>query len=59
MKGFVRNIEGITVTNDKFRRMLCMAKHCQLVVVMLLSRMEEIWVKCQAWSNQTLSIEGR
>ena len=58
MKNFVQNIEGITVTDDKFRRMLYTAKHCQLVLMALIP-MEAISVECQAWSNQTLSIEGR
>ena len=35
MKGFVQNIEGITVKNEEFRRVLYTAKHCQLVVMAL------------------------
>lgn len=35
MKGFVRNIEDITVENDAFRRVLYTAKNCQLVVMAL------------------------
>ncbi len=35
MKGFVKDIEGITVTNNEFRRVLYTAKHCQLVVMSL------------------------
>ena len=58
MKSFVQNIEGITVTDDRFRRMPYTSKHCQRVL-MALTLMEEIWVECQAWGNQTLSIEGR
>ena len=41
MKGFVRNIEDITVENDAFRRVLYTAKNCQLVV-MALKPKEEI-----------------
>ncbi len=41
MKGFVQNIEGITVKNEEFRRVLYTAKHCQLVV-MALKPQEEI-----------------
>jgi mannose-6-phosphate isomerase-like protein (cupin superfamily) len=41
MKGFVQNIEGITVKNEEFRRVLYTAKHCQLVV-MALKPKEEI-----------------
>lgn len=35
MKGFVQNIESLTVDNDDFRRVLYTAKHCQLVVMAL------------------------
>ena len=35
MKGFVKDIEGIAVKNDEFRRVLYTAKHCQLVVMAL------------------------
>lgn len=41
MKGFIENIETITVDNDAFRRVLYTAKHCQLVV-MALNPLEEI-----------------
>ncbi len=41
MKGFVQNIEGITVKNEEFRRVLYTAKSCQLVV-MALKPKEEI-----------------
>ncbi len=41
MKGFVQDIEAITVANDDFRRVLYTAKHCQLVV-MALKPQEEI-----------------
>ena len=40
MKGFVKNIEGITVKNEEFRRVLYTAKHCQLVVMALKSKEE-------------------
>src|SRR5665213_862691 len=33
MKGFVTNIEKVTLENENFRRMLYTAKHCQLVVM--------------------------
>jgi hypothetical protein len=29
MKGFVKDIEGLAVKNDEFRRVLYTAKHCQ------------------------------
>jgi len=35
MKGFVENIEDITVKNEEFRRVLYTAKNCQLVVMAL------------------------
>src|SRR5664280_3329353 len=41
MKGFVQNIEGVTVKNEEFRRVLYTAKNCQLVV-MALKPKEEI-----------------
>src|ERR1022692_2495389 len=41
MKGFVQNIEGITVKNEEFRRVLYTARNCQLVV-MALKPKEEI-----------------
>ena len=41
MKGFVKDIEGIALKNDEFRRVLYTAKHCQLVV-MALKPKEEI-----------------
>src|SRR5674536_45478 len=33
MKGFVQNIEDITVKNEEFRRVLYTAKNCQLVAM--------------------------
>ena len=41
MKGFVKNIESITVKNEDFRQVLYTAKNCQLVV-MALKPKEEI-----------------
>ena len=35
MKGFNGNIEELTVQNSNFRRVLYMAKHCQLVLMSL------------------------
>ena len=35
MKGFVQDIESLTVNNDDFRRVLYTAKHCQLVLMSL------------------------
>jgi mannose-6-phosphate isomerase-like protein (cupin superfamily) len=41
VKGFVKDIESLAVTNGEFRRVLYTAKHCQLVV-MALKPKEEI-----------------
>jgi len=41
MKGFVQDIEGLTIKNDEFRRVVYTATHCQLVV-MALKPKEEI-----------------
>jgi mannose-6-phosphate isomerase-like protein (cupin superfamily) len=35
MKGFVQDIEDLAVKNDKFRRVLYTARHCQLVLMSL------------------------
>ena len=40
MKGFVQDIEGIAVKNEKFRQVLYTAKNCQLVVMALKSKEE-------------------
>lgn len=41
MKGFVKNIEGLALENQDFRKVLYTAKNCQLVV-MTLNPKEEI-----------------
>ena len=41
MKGFVKNIEGITLNNEEFRRVVYTAKNSQLVI-MALKPLEEI-----------------
>jgi mannose-6-phosphate isomerase-like protein (cupin superfamily) len=40
MKGFVKDIEGLAVTNEELRRVLYTAKHCQFVVMALKPREE-------------------
>lgn len=35
MKGFVRDIEGLSIENEHFRQVLYTAKNCQLVVMAL------------------------
>ena len=46
MKGYVQNIESITVKNTDFRRVLYTARNCQLVV-MALKPGEEIGMEAQ------------
>ena len=58
MTGFVQNIEGITVRNDEFRRVLYTANHCQLVVMAVKPR-EEIGTEYQVWSSQTPLMKAR
>ena len=40
MKGFIHDIEDLTIRNDDFRRVLYTARHCQLVVMALAPREE-------------------
>lgn len=40
MKGYVGNIEELTLANDKFRQVLYTAKNCQLVLMSLLPNEE-------------------
>jgi len=35
MKGYIQNIDSITIKNDKFRQVLYTASYCQLVVMAL------------------------
>ena len=35
MKGYVQNIESVSVENEEFRKVIYTAKHCQLVVMSL------------------------
>ena len=35
MKGFVKDIESLAISNDDFRRVLYTAQHCQLVLMSL------------------------
>jgi mannose-6-phosphate isomerase-like protein (cupin superfamily) len=44
MKGFVQDIEGLAVRNEKFRQVLYTAKNCQLVL-MALKPKEDIGVE--------------
>ena len=47
VKGFVQNIESLTVWNTEFRRVLYTAKNCQLVL-MALKPQEEIGLEAHA-----------
>jgi mannose-6-phosphate isomerase-like protein (cupin superfamily) len=40
VRGFVQDIEGLTVKNEQFRRVLYTAKNCQLVLMALKPREE-------------------
>jgi len=55
MKGFVQDIEGITLKNNDFRRVLYTAKNCQLVV-MALKPKEEIGAEAHK-SDQFFRVE--
>ncbi len=55
MKGYVQNIEDITVKNEEFRRVLYTAKQCQLVV-MALKPKEEIGAEVHK-SDQFFRVE--
>jgi mannose-6-phosphate isomerase-like protein (cupin superfamily) len=43
MKGFVQDIEGLAVKNDKFRQVLYTAKHCQLVLMALKHKLDQFF----------------
>ena len=58
MKGYVQNIESISVKNKDFRQVLYTAKNCQLVI-MALKPKEEIGTEYQAWRSQTPSMKAR
>lgn len=44
MKGYIQDIEALSIKNDEFRQVLYTAKHCQLVL-MALKPKEEIGVE--------------
>jgi hypothetical protein len=52
MKGYVQDIEDIAVDNEQFRRVLYIAKHCQLVV-MALKPKEKIGAKVHRFENHS------
>lgn len=57
MKGFNTNIEGDTLANDDFRRVLYTAKHSQLVLMSLQPK-EEIGLETHSENDQFLRFEG-
>lgn len=58
MQGFVQDIEGLTVRNDAFRRVLYTAKHSQLVVMSLKPK-EEIGAEVHTLDQFFRVEEGR
>lgn len=58
MKGFVQDIEALTVKNEEFRRVLYTARHCQLVV-MALKPAEEIGAEVHPLDQFFRVEEGR
>lgn len=56
MKGFVQNIEKLTVENDNFRKVLYTGKHLQLVL-MTLQAGEEIGAEVHEGHDQFFRIE--
>lgn len=56
MKGFVQNIEQLTVENDHFRKVLYTGKHMQLVL-MTLQAGEEIGIEVHDGHDQFFRIE--
>jgi len=56
VKGFVDNIESLTVKNDYFRQVLYTAEHCQLVV-MSLNPNEEIGEETHDSNDQFFRVE--
>ena len=56
MKGFVKNIEKLTLANDNFREVIYTAQHCQLVLMSLLPR-EDIGMEVHETTDQFLRIE--
>lgn len=57
MKGYVENIEKITLTNENYRKVLYTSKNCQLVLMSLLPG-EEIGLEVHNESDQFFRIES-
>ena len=56
MKGFVENIEKLTLSNDNFRRVLFTGQHTQLVVMSIQPK-EDIGMEVHEIVDQFLRIE--
>jgi mannose-6-phosphate isomerase-like protein (cupin superfamily) len=56
MKGYVDNIEKLSIENEKFRKVLYTAKHCQLVLMSLLPN-EEIGEEVHEENDQFLRVD--
>ena len=56
MKGFVQDMEYLTIKNDEFCRVIYTAKHCQLVL-MALKPKEEIGAEVHKL-DQLFRVEG-
>lgn len=57
MKGYMDNIEKLTLENDKFRQVLYTGKNCQLVL-MSLKPSEEIGMEIHAENDQFFRFES-
>ena len=57
MKGYVTNIEELTLQNEDFRRVLYTAKSCQLVL-MSIPRGEEIGEEVHEVEDQFIRVEA-
>jgi len=51
MKGFVQNIESLSVKNTDFRRVLYTAKSCQLVIMALKAKGRNRGPKSTSWTS--------
>lgn len=57
MKGYHNNIEGLTIENENFRKVVYTAKHMQLVLMTLLP-LEEIGVETHTENDQFFRFES-
>ena len=57
MKGFVKNIEQETLSNNNFRKVLYTSQHGQVVVMSLLPN-EEIGMEVHSYSDQFFRVDS-